>query len=129
MAKKIVGIISFMNAAGAQEALLRLMRQLRQRGHDTEVWFLYAKSSCYRGMPGVRVILDKAYLSPLDIPILFFRLLTLLRRMRPDVAVGFLPLANVLGISAAWLAGVPLRLASHRAPEQTFGRMMQLVDR
>jgi glycosyltransferase involved in cell wall biosynthesis len=129
MAKKIVGIISFMNAAGAQEALLRLMRQLRLRGHDTEVWFLYAKSSCYRGMPGVRIILDKSHLSPLDIPILFARLLKLLRQVRPDVAVGFLPLANVLGMTAAWLAGVPLRIASHRAPEPTFGRLMQLIDR
>jgi len=129
MAKKIVGIISFMNAAGAQEALLRLMRQLRQRGHDTEVWFLYARSSCYRGMPGVRIVLDKAHLSPLDVPTLFFRLLKLLRQVRPDVVVGFLPLANVLGMIAAWLAGVPLRIASHRAPEPTFGRVMQLIDR
>lgn len=129
MTKKIVGIISFMNAAGAQEALLRLMRQLRLRGHDTEVWFLYAKSSCYRGMPGVRIILDKPHLSPLDIPVLFFRLLGLLRRTRPDVVVGFLPLANILGLIAAWLDGVPLRIASHRAPEPTFGRVMQLIDR
>ena len=129
MAKKIVGIISFMNAAGAQEALLRLMRQLKLRGHDTEVWFLYAKSSCYRGMPGVRVVLDKAHLSPLDIPLLFFKLLKLLRHTRPDVVVGFLPLANVLGMVAAWLAGVPLRIASHRAPEQAFGRVMQFIDR
>jgi glycosyltransferase involved in cell wall biosynthesis len=129
MTKKIVGIISFMNAAGAQEALLRLMRQLRLRGHDTEVWFLYAKSPCYRGAPGVRVILDKPHLSPLDIPILFFRLLHMLRHGRPDVVVGFLPLANVLGMIAAWLDGVPLRIASHRAPEPTFGRLMQLIDR
>ena len=129
MTKKIVGIISFMNAAGAQEALLRLMRQLRLRGHDTEVWFLYAKSSCFRGMPGVRIILDKPRLSPLDIPILFFRILSLLRQGRPDVVVGFLPLANVLGMIAAWLAGVPLRIASHRAPEPTFGRVMQMFDR
>ncbi|HJT42744.1 MAG TPA: glycosyltransferase family 4 protein [Rhizomicrobium sp.] len=129
MGKKIVGIVSFMNAAGAQEALLRLMRQLRHRGHETEVWFLYAKSSCYRGMPGVRVILDKAYLSPFDIPILLFRLLALFRQTRPDAAVGFLPLANILGMTAAWVMGVPLRIASQRAPEETFGHFMQLFDR
>jgi glycosyltransferase involved in cell wall biosynthesis len=73
--------------------------------------------------------MDKPHLSPLDIPVLFFRLLNLLRHGRPDVVVGFLPLANVLGMIAAWLAGVPLRIASHRAPEPTFGRAMQLVDR
>ena len=75
MGKKIVGVISFMNPAGAQEALMRLMTQLRLRGHETEVWFLYAKSSCYRGMPGVRVLLDKSHLSPLDLVRVFLRLL------------------------------------------------------
>jgi len=129
MGKRIVGIISFMNAAGAQEALLRLMRQLRQRGHDTEVWFLYAKSSCYRGQPGVRVILDKSRLSPLDLPVIFFRLLKLLRRTKPDAAIGFLPLANILGLLAASLSGVSLRIASQRSPGPTFGRLMRRLDR
>jgi glycosyltransferase involved in cell wall biosynthesis len=117
-----------MNAAGAQEALLRLMRQLRQRGHDTEVWFLYAKSSCYRGQPGVRIILDKSRLSPFDLPVVFFRLLKLLRRAKPDVAVGFLPLANILGLVAAAVARVPLRIASQRSPGPTFGRAMRPLD-
>jgi glycosyltransferase involved in cell wall biosynthesis len=129
MGKKIVGIISFMNAAGAQEALLRLMRQLRQRGHDTEVWFLYAKSSCYRGQPGVRIILDKTRLSLFDLPVVFFRLLKLLRRTRPDAAIGFLPLANILGLVAASLSGVSLRIASQRSPGPTFGRLMRRLDR
>jgi glycosyltransferase involved in cell wall biosynthesis len=118
-----------MNAAGAQEALLRLMRQLRQRGHDTEVWFLYAKSSCYRGQPGVRIILDKTRLSLFDLPVVFFRLLKLLRRAKPDAAIGFLPLANILGLVAASLSGVSLRIASQRSPGPTFGRLMRRLDR
>jgi glycosyltransferase involved in cell wall biosynthesis len=118
-----------MNAAGAQEALLRLMRQLRQRGHDTEVWFLYAKSSCYRGQPGVRIILDKPRLSLLDLPVVFFRLLKLLRRAKPDAAIGFLPLANIMGLVAASLSGVSLRIASQRSPGPTFGRLMRRLDR
>lgn len=129
MPKKIIGVISFMNAAGAQEALLRLMRQLRLRGHDTEVWFLYAKSSCYRGQPGVRVLLDKKHLSPLDLPVLFKRLLAMLRQTRPDAVVGFLPLANIMGLAAAWFTGVRLRIASQRSPGPTFGRGMQFLDR
>ena len=113
MGKKIVGIISFMNAAGAQEALLRLMRQLRQRGHDTEVWFLYAKSSCYRGQPGVRIILDKSRLSLFDLPVVFVRLLKLLRRFKPDAAIGFLPLANIRGWSRR--ASAACRCGSRRS--------------
>lgn len=129
MGKKIVGIISFMNSAGAQEALLRLMTQLRLRGHDTEVWFLYAKSPCYRGLPGVRVLLDKPRLSPLDVACVFLRLLRLMRRVKPEVVVGFLPLATVLGLVAAMLAGVKMRIASQRSPGPTFGGLLRRLDR
>jgi glycosyltransferase involved in cell wall biosynthesis len=128
MRKKIIGIVSFMNAAGAQEALMRLMRQLRARGHDTEVWFLYEKTACFRGEPGVRVVLDKSRLSPLDIPFLFFRLTRMLRATRPDAVVGFLPLANIMGLSAAAAAGTELRVASQRSPGPTFGRAMRVLD-
>ncbi len=129
MGKKIVGVISFMNPAGAQEALLRLMGQLRLRGHDTEVWFLYAKSSCYRGMPGVRVLLDKPRLSPIDVVRVFLRLLSLIRQTKPDVVVGFLPLATVLGLLAATAAGVRMRIASQRSPGNTFGGVLRWMDR
>ncbi|HEY7979355.1 MAG TPA: glycosyltransferase, partial [Rhizomicrobium sp.] len=128
MSKKIIGIVSFMNAAGAQEALMRLMRQLRLRGHHTEVWFLYQKTPCYRGEQGVRIILDKRRLTPLDIPVLFFRLTEMLRAAQPDAVVGFLPLANILGLTAAAAAGTKLRIASQRSPGPTFGRAMRVLD-
>jgi glycosyltransferase involved in cell wall biosynthesis len=128
MPKKIIGIVSFMNAAGAQEALMRLMRQLRSRGHETEVWFLYEKTPCYRGEKGVRVILDKSRLTPFDIPLLFLRLTKMLRAAEPDTVVGFLPLANILGLSAAAAARTQLRIASQRSPGPTFGRAMRVLD-
>ncbi len=75
------------------------------------------------------LLLDKTHLSPLDLPVLFSRLLTMLRQTRPDAVVGFLPLANIMGLAAAWFAGVRLRIASQRSPGPTFGRGMQLLDR
>lgn len=129
MTKKIIGIITFMNAAGAQEAMMRLMRQLRARGHETEIWFLYQKSDCYCGLPGVQVIMPKTRLTPLDIPVLFVRLLKLLRARRPHAVIGFLPLANILGQLAAWFAGIKVRVASQRSPGPTFNPLMQLLDR
>jgi glycosyltransferase involved in cell wall biosynthesis len=129
MGKKIVGIISFMNPAGAQEALMRLMTQLRLRGHDTEIWFLYAKSSCYRGQPGVRVLLDRPRLTPLGAIRLFLRLLALMRKVKPDAVVGFLPLAAVVGLAAAMIAGVRTRIASQRSPGPTFGGLLRRLDR
>lgn len=128
MKKKIIGMVSFMNAAGAQEALMRLMRQLRMRGHDTEVWFLYERAPCYRNEPGVRVLLNKSRLTPLDIPRLFLRIAALLREKKPDAVVGFLPLANIVGMSAAAAAGIDVRIASQRSPGPTFGRGMRAID-
>ncbi|HWA31425.1 MAG TPA: glycosyltransferase family 4 protein [Rhizomicrobium sp.] len=128
MSKKIIGIVSFMNAAGAQEALMRLMRQLRLRGHESEVWFLYERSPCYRNEPGVRVIMEQPRLTPVDIPKLFLRLVNLLREERPDAVVGFLPLANIMGMAAAAAAGIQTRVASQRSPGPTFGRAMRALD-
>jgi len=129
MAKKIIGMVSFMNSAGAQEAIMRLMRQLRARGHETETWFLYEKSDCYRGQPGVQVILPKRRLAAMDLPVLFSRLRKMLRERRPDAVIGFLPLANVLGLAAAWTAGIGVRIASQRSPGPTFNPAMQALDR
>lgn len=129
MGKKIIGVISFMNSAGAQEAMMRLMRQLRARGHETETWFLYEKSDCYRGQPGVEVILPKARLAAADLPVLFSRLLKMLRARRPDAVIGFLPLANAMGQVAARLSGIEVRIASQRSPGPTFNPVMRLLDR
>jgi len=129
MTKKIIGMVSFMNSAGAQEAIMRLMRQLRARGHDTETWFLYEKSDCYRGQPGVRVILPKPRLTAMDIPLLFSRLRHMLRVRRPDAVIGFLPLASALGNVAAFTAGIGVRIASQRSPGPTFNPAMQVLDR
>ncbi len=127
--KKIVGVISFMNAAGAQEALLRLARQMRARGHQMEVWFLYEEDSIHADEPFHRVFVRKPKLSPVEYVQVFFRLVSVLRAEKPDAVVGFLPLGNVFGLLAAAIAGVPLRIASQRAPGPTFGRVMRILDR
>lgn len=126
---KIIGIISFMNAAGAQEALLRVSRGLRARGHDMEVWFLYEEDSIHANEPSIRVFEHKTRLSPIEYVKVFFRLRAALKTARPDAVVGFLPLGNVFGMTAAWLAGVPWRVASQRAPGPTFGKAMRILDR
>ena len=129
MQGKVIGIVSFMNTAGAQEALLRLARQLRIRGYDAEVWFLYEEVPVYHGEPFTRTFLRKAKPNLLDYVSIFFRVIRALRQEKPDAVVGFLPLGNVLGLTAALLAGVDIRIASQRAPGPTFGRVMRSLDR
>jgi glycosyltransferase involved in cell wall biosynthesis len=126
---KIIGIISFMNAAGAQEALLRLSRHMRARGHEMQVWFLYEEDDIHAAEPYIRVFEHKPKLGPLEYLGVFLRLRRALKAERPDAVVGFLPLGNVFGMSAAALAGVPWRIASQRAPGPTFGTVMRQLDR
>jgi glycosyltransferase involved in cell wall biosynthesis len=122
-------MISFMNrGAGAQQALMRLSQQLRLRGHSTEVWFLYRKSVVDTGDLTSRCILD-GNLTLLRLLLLPVRLVRSLREARPDAVISFLPLANTLGLLSAWLAGVTVRIASHRAPAYTYSAPMRIADR
>lgn len=127
--RKIIGVISFMNAAGAQEALLRLARQMRARGHHMEVWFLYQEAQVHADEPFIRVFEPTPRLSAIQYVRVFIRLCHALANERPDAVLGFLPLGNVFGLTAAAIAGVPRRIASQRAPAPTFGRVMRALDR
>jgi len=126
--RKIIGVISFMNAAGAQEALLRLARQMRARGHDMEVWFLYQQDAIHADEPFIRVFETRASLTPVQYLSVFIRLWRALAVAKPEAVLGFLPLGNVFGLTAAALAGVPVRIASQRAPGWTFGRVIKALD-
>lgn len=126
---KVFCIASFMNSAGAQEALVRVANQLRVRGHETEIRFLYKEKSAFAGNPHVQVVRDKPALSLLGYSAAFWSLLKELREERPDAVICFMPLGTVMGCLAAALAGVKVRIASQRAPGPTFGRVMRLLDR
>jgi len=126
---RIVGVTSFMNAAGAQEALLRIARQLRRRGHHMSVWFLYEEAPVFRGEPDTYTFVERPRLSPIEYLKVFFALRDRIRRERPDVVVGFLPLGQVFGAIAAASAGVKARIASQRTPGFTYGRVMRHLDR
>ena len=127
---KIIGMMSFMYhpSSGAQQALMRLSRQLVLRGHSVEVWFLYRKVDVDTADLRTRFFFD-GNLSLRGILVLPFRLLRAFREAQPDAVISFLPLANTLGQFCAWLASVRLRIASHRAPAQTYSAPMRIVDK
>ena len=126
---KIFAIASFMNVAGAQEALVRLSRQLRNRGHQVEVRFLYQEAVAFEGDRHVKALVNKPRLGASGYLKAFGMLLGELRRAKPDAVICFMPLGTVMGAMAALLAGVPVRIASQRAPGPTFGKVMRLLDR
>lgn len=126
---RIVCLITHMDRGGAQEAILRLARRLRARGHDAEVWFLYEKTAAYRGEPHTRILLPRAEPGAAGYLTLFARTVAALRRHRPDAVISFLPLANVVGQAAAAAAGIRCRIASQRNPWWTYGPAMRRADR
>ncbi len=127
--KRIVGVISFMNKAGAQLALLRLARALRARGHVVEIWSFYEKSPYEDGAGHSVIFIAKPELSLLEYLKVYIRLVSRLRQTKPDAVIGFLPLGNIFGLSAAALSGVPRRVASQRSPGTTYGRVTRFLDR
>lgn len=126
--KKIILIASFLNVAGAQEAAFRVARGLRKRNYDAETWFLYSETKPKVMEPSTRIILDVTKPTPFQYLKIAALLFQELRQAKAHALVTFLPLANVLGQTMALLAGIRRRIASHRAPWQTFGRVMRHAD-
>ena len=56
------------------------------------------------------------------------RLARMLFRERPSTLISFLPLANILGQTLAWINRIPVRIASQRNPVQTYSKTMQVLD-
>ena len=126
---RLVLLITHMDQGGAQEALLRLARELRARGHDVETWFLYEKSPLYRNEEGIRVLLSKASPGAAGYLRILGRLVRQLKAHRPDAVISFLPLANSFGQMASRLAGVQRRVASQRNPYWSYSPWMQRLDK
>jgi len=126
---RVFCIGSFMNRAGAQEALVRVATQLRARGHVTEVRFVYRHRDAFAGDPHIRTISGESRLSPVGYVCAFLRLLKELRRQKPDAVICFMPLGAVMGCLAAAMAGVKVRIASQRVPGSTVGPAMRILDR
>ena len=121
-------IVSFADFGGAQLAALRLASGLRESGHDPQVIFLYAKKRIERPDHDYQVIVPTerphiaAYFG------MAWKLLRYLQRERPDQVLTFLPLAHVIGQTAAFLAWTRRRVVSHRTPVNTIGPIMRVLD-
>jgi glycosyltransferase involved in cell wall biosynthesis len=114
-----------MEVAGSQKNLLAHAKYFHRRGHDVTAAFFYDKQGLHTEwqaahdfpiinlkawQPGEKVLLNLFSLSRG-----LRHLVLMMRENRPQVVETFTPDSNLLGLSAAWLAGVPVRIATHRA--------------
>jgi glycosyltransferase involved in cell wall biosynthesis len=106
-----------MEVAGAQQVLLTLADWFQAHGHEVKVLFLYDKRDLQREWQrgrGFPVISLDAWGGALGL----FKLLRGLFRLRrqlnsADALVAFTPHSNLVGLLAARLAKVPVRIATH----------------
>src|SRR5215207_3777902 len=124
-----------MAIGGAQRGLLDQARWFKSQGCDVTVAFFYDKEN-----------LHEKWRQTVDFPIRnlhsyepgagfirqawkliagLWRLWILLRREKFDVVETFTHDSNVLGLPLAWLARVPVRIATHRGKIEAFPRWRQ----
>jgi glycosyltransferase involved in cell wall biosynthesis len=124
---KIVQVVTQMEAGGAQRVAMLLNDALRNRGYETEVWFLYLKRPAYKDFPGVRVLLEHKP-SVLDYFKIANKLQNLLRSHQPDVLITHTHYANIIGQVVARFCNISRRIAVQHNPVQTYPKVAKWVD-
>ena len=124
---KIVQLVTQMHLGGAQRVAVLLAEDLRERGYEVEVWFLYLLRPSYNDLPGVKVLLEHKP-SLLEYLKIVVKLWQLLRSHKPDVLITHTHYSNVLGQFLARLCGVPMRIAVQHNPLFTYPKLAALAD-
>lgn len=126
---KIVNIVTQMEAAGAQQVAVNITALLQRKGYEAEVWFLYMKRPSYTGYKGVRVILKRKPSFLIDYILIFWRLIKLLHKHRPEAVITHTYYANIMGQLAASLLGLRVRLAVQHNPVYTYPKIARFLDK
>jgi len=125
---KIVQIVSQMEAGGAQKVASLLTEGLRQRGHDAQLWFLYKKRPAFE-LNTYTSCLHPRRPATAGWCLAAVRAWRKLRDLQPDVVLTHTHSANVFAAPIAAMAGVPVRVAVHHNPVETYTRLTRTMDR
>jgi len=125
---KVVQVVTQMEAGGAQRIAYLLHEAFRNRGYETELWFLYLKRPAYASKGGVRVLVDHRP-SLLGYCWLAVKLFAWIRLSNPDVIITHTHYANVLGQLLGAVAGVRCRVAVQHNILATYPALARYADR
>lgn len=121
--------------AGAQE-ISRLLGDALARvetggrpAFEIDHLFLYRKTGAFDRMPRVHFVGEKRPTNPLALAAFFWRLVRMLRSLRPDVVLTFQHFGNTVAAPAARIAGVPYVIANHVSAPATISPLVRTVDR
>ena len=124
---KIIQLVTQMEAGGAQKVASLLTEGLRARGHDAQIWFLYKKRPAYEESSYVRVLFPQRP-SFDEFAELGWRLWKELRKHKPDAVITHTHSANGFAAPIAAMAHVPVRIAVHHNPIETYSLPMRMAD-
>lgn len=124
---KIVQVVTQMEAGGAQKVAHLLHEGLRERGHETELLFLYTKRPAYAGLRGVRSLCARPP-SAVTYLTIFDNLWQTIQQLQPDAFISHTHYANIMGHVAGSLAHVPVRIAVHHNPLPTYPKPCRATD-
>jgi glycosyltransferase involved in cell wall biosynthesis len=137
---KILFLITQLEYAGAQKAMLVLASELKNRGYFVSVATMYDKAGCItefnqrynldiidlkmkgKGKPNILIQFAEAMGGS-------WKLFWLMRRENFDILQTYSHYSNMLGPFIAWLAGVRIRLSSQRVSLRGYPRWLLLLDR
>lgn len=125
----IVNIVTQMEAGGAQKAAIQVSEALRERGWQSQVWFLYKKRPTYNAFPFIRWIYDQRPNGLVGICCLMRRLRDWVYEEQPVGVITYTHYANVIGQVVAWSVGVPYRLATQRNPSWSYPLGARFIDK
>lgn len=115
------------DAGGSSVLASTLASAMRAEGHRVEEWYLFG--SYADAPPGARVFLNqRRSRSPVTLAVLFARVVSALREIRPDAVFGLQPLSNLLAAVAGALAGVRHRVGTHHLPYDQFNPVLMKLD-
>jgi glycosyltransferase involved in cell wall biosynthesis len=124
---KVIHIITGLNAGGAQTVLYRLLQHMDQERFQSQVLSLIPMEPLGEKIRALGIEVRSLEMSRgwASLPALW-RLVGLLRRVRPDVVQTWLYHADLLGLLAGKLANVPAILWNIRNSDMDFARYRRL---
>jgi glycosyltransferase involved in cell wall biosynthesis len=124
---RILQIVTQMEAGGAQKVAWLLADGLRQRGHESELWFIYRKRATRFDGADLRCLYP-ARPHPGMVGAIARRLFQEFAQKRFDALITHTHYANVICQPVAALAGIPVRIAVHHNPAPTFPPPARWLD-
>lgn len=123
---KILFLTTRQGTGGAELNSLMLAEQMAQEGFETEMWSLYKAGDLRPSSVPLRVFSPLPPRSPWALVQMVWRFFKAVRKERPAAALGFQPLANILGSLAMFRLG-PF-VASQRNPSNSQRLIIRIAE-